>query len=53
MVGEEGYREKHERAEDPSGFFESVRKAKHARANYGDEDIGEGLGLGREFARFG
>lgn len=46
--GEGGDEEEGEEAEEPSGFLEGVREAEDAGADDGDEDVGEGLGLGGE-----
>lgn len=55
VVGEEGDGEEHEGAHEPAGPLEGVGKAKHACADDGDEDVGEGFGLRGEVAvaRFG
>lgn len=50
VVGEEGDREEHEEAQEPAGPLEGVGKAENACADDGDEDVGEGLGLGGEAA---
>jgi hypothetical protein len=50
VVGEEGDGEEHEGAHEPAGLLEGVGKAEHACADDGDEDVGEGLGLGGEVA---
>lgn len=43
VVSEESDGEEHDGAENPSGFLEGVGEAQYAGADYGDEDIGEGL----------
>lgn len=43
MVSEESDGEEHKGAENPSGFLEGVGEAQYAGADYGDEDVGEGL----------
>lgn len=50
MVGEDGDGEEHEGAHEPAGPLEGVGKAEHPCADDGDEDVGEGLGLGGEAA---
>ena len=46
--GEGGDEEEGEEAEEPSGFLEGVGEAEDAGADDGDEDVGEGFGLGGE-----
>lgn len=53
VVGEAGDRKDHEEAGEPSGLHVGVGEAEHTGADNGDEDIGEGLGYGRESGVFG
>ena len=52
MVGEDGDGAEHERSQHPSRSLEGVGKAEDAGADDGDEDVGEGLGLGGEGSGF-
>lgn len=45
VVGEEGHKGDHDEAHDPTGTLEAVGQAQDTRPDYGDEDIGKGLGL--------
>lgn len=48
MVGKESDGGEGEEAEDPTGALEGVGEAEDAGADDGDEDVGEGLGVGGE-----
>lgn len=53
VVGKEADGGDEEDAHDPAGALEGVGEAEDAGANDGDEDVGEGLGIGGERFGFG
>lgn len=48
VIGEGGDGEEHDEAHEPSCALEGVWESEDAGTNDGDEDVGEGLGLGGE-----
>lgn len=50
VVGKDCDTEEHQGTHEPSGFLEGVRKSENSSTNYGDENVGKGLGLRRKLA---
>lgn len=53
VVGKVRDGEEDERTHEPAGALESVGEAEDSGADDGDEDIGEGLGIGGEWSVVG